>query len=402
MTRPARVLLVSENLPLARDHRLRKQVQSLVRSGFGVTVVCRRDPENAVSAGVRLRQYRAPEDATSKLGYLREYAWSLAMATWHVTRALCSEGFDAIQIASTPDIYFPLAIGLRLLGKQVVFDARDLSPEIYARRYEGGSKTMLGLLRALELLSYRSANAVLAVNESVAAVATDRCRVARGRVTIVGNGPILSDLEAPQSSGPGRYPNELVCCFVGFIGPQDSVDLALRAVALLAADRSRPPTKFLFVGEGDALPALRRLAHALEIDDLVSFQGWAPPDEVAVILSHADVGLEPNLEPFVTPVKVMEYMAYGLPVVAFDLTETRRLVGPAGLYANPGDISGFARCVASLLEDAATRRRLGEEGKQRVKTSFAWEHQEERYVRLYKRLLGSVDLGDAQSKAGEQ
>jgi glycosyltransferase involved in cell wall biosynthesis len=376
-----------ENLPIARDHRLRKQAAALLAAGIGVTVICRSDPGNAAVRGIRLREYGAPTDAQSKLGYLREYGWSVLMTGWQMVRCLLSEGFDAVQVCSTPDIYFLVTVPVRMLGKPVVFDARDLSPEIYARRYGSSDGAMLKILRALERASYRSADQVLAVNESVAMVAHERGGVPMERVTVVGNGPVMRDVHFEESTYPVRNGSGHLCCWVGFMGPQDGVDLALRAVAHLIHHLQRTDAQFVFVGIGDALPALRQLATELGIDEWVSFPGWQDREDVAKLLQKAEVGLEPNLEDFVSPVKVMEYMAYALPTVAFDLRETRKILGGGGLFVPPGDVVRFAECVESLLKDPLTRSELGAVAHDRVRNSLAWEHQERPYLDLYRSLL---------------
>lgn len=387
MSKPSRrVLLLVENLPISRDHRLRKQAAALVESGFSVTVVCRKDPDNHKVDGVVLREYASPPEGDGKLAYLYEYFWSLLMASWCILSCLFAEGFDVIQVASTPDIYFLITLPLRAFGKAVVFDARDLSPEIYARRYGRKGGAVLRVLRALEWVSYRTAKEVIAVNTSVAQVAVKRCGVPAERVIIVGNGPALRDLTVTSSSERGE---RLLCCWIGLIGPQDGVDLALRAIAQLVHERGLVDTTYVFAGAGDALKSLRELAAALDLEKWVSFPGWADQDEVAEILRSADIGLEPNLEDFVSPVKVMEYMAYGLPVVAFELLETTKILGGGGLYASPGDISGFADCIEALLADPAARRRLGATGQQRVRTRFAWELQAVRYNELFENLLAT-------------
>jgi glycosyltransferase involved in cell wall biosynthesis len=382
-----RVLLLVENLPIARDHRLRKQAAALVAAGIEVTVICRRDPENAAIPGIKLRDYAAPTDAASKFGYIREYGWSLLMAGWQILRSLLAEGFDVVQVSSTPDIYFFVTLPLRLLGKAVVFDARDLSPEIYSRRYGSESGAVLRVLRALERTSYWSANEVLAVNESVAAVAKERGHVSAAHVTLVGNGPVMSGGQFAGPQGSARKASKLTCCWVGLMGPQDGVDLALRAVAHLIHQMQRTDTGFVFAGTGDALPSLQALAADLGIDEWVSFPGWLSSDEVAALLETADIGLEPNLEDFVSPVKVMEYMAHALPTVAFDLRETRKIVGAGGLFTSPGDVVGFAECIEALILDPITRWELGAAAQDRVRSTFSWEHQERQYLELYRTLL---------------
>ncbi len=382
-----RVLLLVENLPLARDHRLRKQVAALVASGIGVTVICRRDPANAAIEGITLREYAAPTDAMSKFGYLREYGWSLFMASWQILLCLLAEGFDVIQVSSTPDIYFFVTVPLRWLGKSVVFDARDLSPEIYARRYGATGGSVLRVLRALERASYWSATRVLAVNDSVAAIAHERGRVPAGRVTVVGNGPVLRGAQFSGPRGSARRFTGLTCCWVGLMGPQDGVDLALRSVAHLVHVVKRTDAHFVFAGTGDALPELEALAAQLEINEWVSFPGWLNSDEVAALLESADIGLEPNLEDFVSPVKVMEYMAHGLPTVAFDLRETTKIVGDGGLYASAGDVVGFADRIETLIINPLTRFELGAVAQERIRSTFAWEHQERQYLEVYRTLF---------------
>src|ERR671921_1201581 len=91
-TRP-RVLLIVENLPLARDVRVGKQVRSLVNAGYAVSVICRRAPGNRSFPGVEVYDYPAPEDAASKLGFVREYGYSWVMTAVSAVRAALTSGF---------------------------------------------------------------------------------------------------------------------------------------------------------------------------------------------------------------------------------------------------------------------------------------------------------------------
>ncbi|MCL4291994.1 MAG: glycosyltransferase, partial [Acidimicrobiia bacterium] len=86
--------------------------------------------------------------------------------------------------------------------------------------------------------------------------------------------------------------------------------------------------------------------------------------------------------------KVMEYMAFELPTVAFDLTETRVSAAGAATYAEPNDVRAFAKAVDALLDDPAARTRMGAEGRRRVEDVLAWEHQAGPYVDVYRRLIG--------------
>jgi glycosyltransferase involved in cell wall biosynthesis len=88
----------------------------------------------------------------------------------------------------------------------------------------------------------------------------------------------------------------------------------------------------------------------------------------------------------------MEYMACGLPFVAFDLPQTRSLGGTGGLYAEPGDVPAFAEAVHRLLTDSELRAASGEDGRRRVVDTVAWEHQEAVYLDLLADLLPTREL----------
>jgi glycosyltransferase involved in cell wall biosynthesis len=381
-----RVLLIVENVSIARDHRLRKQVAALDAAGYRVDVICRRDPGNEVPPGVRLLDYPAPRDGRSFAGFLVEYAYSWIAACWRTVQVLLTGGVDAIQVSGTPDVYFLLAAPLRMFGKRVVLDQRDLSPEIFEVRY-GRRGPLYRILRVLERLSYRSVDHVITVNTSLAETVRARGSLPADAVTVVGNGPTLAQIRPRPCDVRLRHGRSRLCCWLGVMGPQDRLDLALRVVAHYVHVLGRTDCHFAFIGDGETRADAEREAQRLRLADFVSFTGWLPQDVAFSYLSSADVGLETNLEDIVSPVKAMEYLAFGLPVLAFDLLETRRLAGAAAVYVRPGDVHAMAEQLGALLDDPDRRRELGAAGRHLVWTQVAWDHQQLRYLEVYDRLL---------------
>jgi glycosyltransferase involved in cell wall biosynthesis len=376
---------VVENVPFGRDHRLRKQVGALLSQGIDVTVVTPADQGNARVPGARVLEYRPAPPLPPPWGFLLEYAYAWIASAWLVGRAGLGRRIDAFHLCGSPDIFFTLAAPFRLLGAKVVFDQRDLWPEAYVTRYGRRSGAAYRALLLLERLSYRSADAVLVVNESLRQVAMERGGLPAGGVTVVGNGPVLARTAELESTAAREGTH--TCVWVGLMGPQDRLDLAVAAVAFIVGDLGRRDCHFMFIGDGEVRNATERLVRDVGVAEWVTFTGWLDETDVFAHLRAASVGLEPNMEDFVSPVKVMEYMACGVPTVAFDLPETRRLAEDAASYAVPGDATDLARRVVALLEDADARRRMGESGRRRVRDSIAWEHQERRYVEVYRRLL---------------
>lgn len=134
------------------------------------------------------------------------------------------------------------------------------------------------------------------------------------------------------------------------------------------------------------------LAGRLQVEEWVTFPGWVSRRTAYDYLATADLGLQPDPKNLrtdrSTAIKTMEYMAFGLPVVAFDVVETRRSAGAAAAYAQPNEVVSFAALICELLDDPQRRARMGSIGRSRVSDGLAWEHQRERYVTVYDRLLG--------------
>jgi glycosyltransferase involved in cell wall biosynthesis len=85
--------------------------------------------------------------------------------------------------------------------------------------------------------------------------------------------------------------------------------------------------------------------------------------------------------------KIMEYMYFGLPIVAYELTENRVSAQSAAAYAEPNSEHDLARQIAALLDDPARRREMGRVGHERVRKQLAWEHSAPVLLAAYQRLL---------------
>jgi glycosyltransferase involved in cell wall biosynthesis len=161
----------------------------------------------------------------------------------------------------------------------------------------------------------------------------------------------------------------------------------------------RDDIQFVFMGKGDSTDELVALTAELGIAEMVTFTGRVPDEVVAEVLSTADLGLSPDplnpLNDVSTMNKTMEYMAFELPVVAFDLKETRVSADSAAVYVEANDVAAYARAIAELLDDPERRREMGMLGRKRVEEVLAWQHQAPRYVGAYERLLArTAEDGD--------
>ena len=381
-TRAWHVAAVVENIPFGADHRLRKQVETLLEAGHRVSVVTMRDDANSryrSRDGLRLLEYPPPREPSGPLGYLREYVWSFGWAAFLLARLRVRGRIDVLQLCQPPDVYFPLARVLRWGGARIVVDQRDLMPEILADRYPGAPRAMTRALHLLERRTQKVADRTVTVNHTL----QDRLVGAGARpedVSIVWNGPVLSRVASARPDPGLRSDGRRLVVWVGKMGLQDRVDLMVTLAATVVHRLGRRDCEFVLLGDGECLEALQRQASDLDLDGWLRFTGWVPEDVVFRHLASADVAVDTSLQTEVTPVKALEYMASGLPFACFDLPETRRLADGAAVLVPPPDVDALAQAVVGLLDDASARGRLAEAGRRAVRDTLAWERQVATYL----------------------
>lgn len=393
-----RVLIIVQNLPVPFDRRVWLECQTLVSADYRVAVVCpkgRGDPAYEVIDTVELYKYPQYAPGGSKLSFVAEYSYSFLATTWMTLKARRSGRFAVIQACNPPDIFWPIAMTFRALeGTRFVFDHHDLCPELYESRFPGGPKLPYKGLRALERRTHRAADHVISTNDSYRDIAIARSGKLATDVTVVRTGPDPQRLRRGQARPELRRGRRFLAAYIGVMGPQDGVDIVVRAAGVVVHELKREDIAFTLIGSGDCFDELVALRDELGLAGHVEFTGRAPDELVARILSTADVGLSPDpknpLNDLSTMNKTMEYMAFQLPVVAFDLGETRVSAGDAAVYVKPNDVREYAAAVAELMDDESRRTLLGKLGRARVEQQLAWHHQERAYLGVYERLTAGA------------
>jgi glycosyltransferase involved in cell wall biosynthesis len=389
-----RILIIVQNLPVPFDRRVWLECQALTSAGYRVAVVCpkgRGDPAYEVIDSVELYKYRPYAPGGSKVSFVAEYAYSFLATAWTTLKARRSGRFAVIQACNPPDIFWPLGVAFRALeGTRFVFDHHDLCPELYESRFAGGPNLPHKGLLALEHRTHRAADHVIATNDSYREIAMTRGGKRPADVTVVRTGPDPRRLKRGRADPELRRGRRYLAAYIGVMGPQDGVDIVVRAAGIVVNKLGRDDIAFTLIGSGDCFDDLVALRDELGLAGHVEFTGRAPDDLVTRILSTADVGLSPDpknpLNDVSTMNKTMEYMAFELPVVAFDLRETRVSAGEAAVYVEPNDEHAYAEAIVALMDDEPGRARLGELGRARVEQELAWSHQERAYLGVYERV----------------
>jgi asparagine synthase (glutamine-hydrolysing) len=389
-SRQRHVCIVVQNLSVPFDRRVWLECLALVDAGYAVSVVCPRGPGEPARRdleGVHIVTYRAFPPVTRQVMFLAEYAYSILCTFLGLLRVWRRAPFRVVQVCNPPDVLWVATLPFQVLGAKLVYDQHDLCPELYLSRFAEPARFPHRALLLAERVTYLLASRVISTNESYRRVALTRGRKRPDRVTVVRTGPDPDRLRRGEPEPALRRGFDHLLVYIGVMGPQDGVDMAIRALEHIVRVRGRADVGMTLIGDGDAAPELRRLTTELGLDDFVHFTGRLPDEAVRELMSTADVGLSPDpknaLNDVSTMNKTMEYMAFELPVVAFDLVETRVSAGDAAVYAPPNLVEEYGDAVLDLLADDARRAEMGKVGRERVEKELAWRTQVPAYVGVY-------------------
>lgn len=395
------ILIVVENLPVPYDRRVWLEATTLADAGFAVSVISptghKYAPGYEYRDGVHIHRYPMLIEGSGKLGLVLEYAWAFAcIAALTFRIGLFGRGFGILQVCNPPEIFWPVTRLWRLAGKRIVFDHHDLSPELSLAKFGTAPGGVYRLLLLMETLTFRTADYVISTNESYARIATTRGGIPAERVSVVRNGPDPSRLAVQEPTVSWRRGRQHLVAFLGEIGEQDGVDCMMRAVRSIALVSKRSDIQFVVMGGGPNFDRIVRYADELEVSEFVTFTGRVDADVINAVLSTADVAVDPAPKtPYAdasTATKIMEYMFFGVPMVAFDLTETKASADDCALYARFPDEAEFASCMLRLIDDPAYAKAMGRRGYARVRDRLLWEHSAPRYLEVMQKAIGRAPV----------
>lgn len=390
-----KILIVVENLPVPFDRRVWLEARTLRAAGAVVSVICPTgkgfDQKYEELEGIHVYRHNLPLDANGAFGYLIEYGSALFWESYLAWKIFFKHGFDVIHGCNPPDLIFLVAWQFRLLGRRYVFDHHDINPELYEAKFNKRG-FFWKLMVLLERITFASASVSIATNESYREIAMDRGKMPSEDVFVVRSGPDLTRVKPVEPVNSWKNSRDYLVGYVGVMGEQEGIDLLLDSIRYLVEAKDRHDIQFVLVGGGPALESLQELCVEMGLQDYVTFTGRAPDQDLFEVLSTSDICVNPDrvnpMNDKSTMNKILEYMAFGKPIVQFDVTEGRFSAAESSLYAKANDIEDFAEKILDLLGAPEKRAQMGAVGRDRVENKFAWPHQIPSLIAAYKRVLG--------------
>ncbi len=195
----------------------------------------------------------------------------------------------------------------------------------------------------------------------------------------------------PQKDGTRikeRYSKEApLVLYVGQLHGGQYVELFIRAASEL--DKKGVKANFMIMGGGYTLPELEKFSKSLGLDGKVIFTGYVAHDEVPLYMSAADICVacfeKNDITECKSPLKIVEYLASGRPIVASDVGEVSNMLdnGRAGILVKAGDSVSLADGIERLLRDDKLMKQLSVRARERAENKYNWTDTAESLLKAY-------------------
>lgn len=276
----------------------------------------------------------------------------------------------------------------------LVFDLQgSLTSEMVDHRFIAPNGILFSMARWLEQRINRLPHAILTSSQNTATGLTKEFDVPADMLTVIYD-CVHADTFAPGAISRARV-DELrarlqipsgrkIVIYIGLLDEYRGTSVMLRTAAQL---RERGiDAHFVIIG----FPNIERysaMAQDLGIADRVTFPGRIPYENVPLWLALGDVAIEPKMSATEAAGKVLDYMAMGLPIVAFDIPVMKEYLGDLGIYAPLGDARAMADQLAALLDNPERARSIGVKLRERAMDKFSWERTGREIERVYENIL---------------
>lgn len=372
-----------------RDIRL---IRAAVDSGYMVDVICLRRPHEKdyeLNNGVSI--YRMPMSRGYGLPLpitMLCWCWFLLLAGATLTWLHLKHAYAMIHVQNMPDFLVFSALFPKLLGAKVILDVLDVSPELMAVKARGPLRGLVTLLaRWQERISTAFADHVITVGWPFEQLLLRR-GIPQEKLTIILNSadtkffpPERRNLSSSTAS-EGERP--FILMYHGTLAKRNSLDVAIRALAL--ARRFIPQLQLDIQGQGEELPALKRLSAELGVHEHTVFCDPCPPEKIVDFVTHGDIGIIPypcdGFMELVLPTKAYEFALMRRPMIASNTSAIRSMFRPESIVlCEPSNPESFAEAIIDLYQHPEKRERMVAYAAEDY-LPYRWELMSTRYQRL--------------------
>jgi len=382
------------------DLRVRREAEALAEAGFEVHVVCirqnsrinnTREPSNEIVRKVHVHRLPLTKKRGSKLRYFFEYAATTLLGLWKLAILHLRKRFDVVHIHNMPDILVVAGLIPKWTGAVLVLDVHDPMNELFQENYHfSKSNLMIRMLILQEWVSYRMANYLITVNNSMAENVAMKRRCAKEVIKVVHNFPDLNLFPIREDRKQWPFNRDtVVFLYSGTVTEHYRLDIAVRAFAIVS--RTIPGIKFQILGEGNRLDEVHTLAKGLGINDRVEHLPPVDAETVKKVMANADVGISTHQSgvfgDLYFSTKIIEFMTQGLPVISSRTYTIEKYIPEDSIfYFEPEQAEDLAKQIIFMLNNPGLVLQKIENSKSLL-SKYTWQEEKIRFISYYNQIV---------------
>jgi glycosyltransferase involved in cell wall biosynthesis len=368
--------------------RIVEEIRALQKRGHGVTVCTYRNGQDLPGLTIR-RTLGIPFREHYEVGSsLHKVAFDLLLF-WTVLFTALRQRPDVIHAHMHEGALIGLLVG-RLLGIPLVFDFQgSLTGEMVDHRFLSPESAFYRPLLWIERTVDQQSPVILTSSHNARRLLLAEFGCRPEQVVAMSDcvdgeafypaGESERAALSERRSDLGIPPERKVIVYLGLLADYQGTDALLHAADHLSQERD--DVHFLIMGF-PGVDYYRQMARGLGIEGITTFTGKIPYDQARSFLAVGDVAVAPKLSLTEGSGKILNYMAMGLPTVAFETPVSREYLGDEGIYAKRGDPVSLAQALqASLSDPDGDRRKTAL--RQLALESYSWDRAAEVIVRAY-------------------
>jgi glycosyltransferase involved in cell wall biosynthesis len=372
--------------PKGASTHILHNIRGLVNGNYGVHLITPNDgllPTEDTIEGAQVT--RISQDLSQNF-LARAAHFGKAVLT-HLT---LNPNYDVVHFRN---IWDGLHIGQnkKRFGYKTLFEVNGLPSIELKYHYPGLDANLISKIKEQEIATLHLSDAIICpskvTRDYIASLGLNR-----KLVTVIPNGVSASDFSpSPLPARDGRVP---VLLYIGTLADWQGLDIVIRALPKIL---EQTPVCLHIVGRGRSRQrkVLAKQIRKLGVEGSVTVQAAIPHHEIPALIAESDICIAPlglndrNVTQGACPIKVLEYMAAGRPLLASNMPIVRELVREdvdAFLFS-PNDPDDLARQVLVLLNDFELSKRLAQSATERALTKFTSHESQKKLLKVYGKLL---------------
>jgi len=372
--------------------RVYGEAKGLTKLGHQVNVVCYHHGREIPEAIKIQRIMRVPWYKRTAAGPTYHKVYLDMLLLFKAFNVIRVNGFDVVHAHLHEGAALAQILNLLLkTNKPLIFDAQgSLTGEMSAHGFIEPSSFMSRLWRLVESKIYDGSGLILASSPHLIEMLRKGFGIPKEKIKYVPDGVDTDLFDPDRCSGKKirrkyNLEDKNIIIFTGIFTRYQGLDFLIEEVIPYVA-KERRDAKFMLIGY--PVDEYRKLARRVGVEESIVFTDKQRFDEIPKFLVAADIAVTPKfMKMGEANLKILTYMAMGLPTVCFDYIYNKQMLQGSGLTTKPGDAQEFADAILELLDNPRRRKEMGQRARVTAQNEYSWLSTARKIVEIYNKVI---------------